>query len=131
MWASKNKEAVAGAAATFGGRQLLWEAVYNTSHDVLIIGRDGGRKITEDGEEETALHPGYLKPSMCVADLTSGLNPSKFLREAMTRKCGVVSPRRLLVEQVRETVKRLSGTEIAAEPLEETLTGWIGDGEEE
>ncbi len=130
MWASKNKEAVAGAAATFGGRQLLWEAVYNTSHDVLIIGRDGSRKITDDiGEEETTLHPGYLKPGMCVVDLLSGLIPSKFLQEAKIRRCGVVSPRRLMIEQVREAVRRLSDLEIAVEPLEETLTNWIGDEE--
>ena len=130
MWASKNKEAVAGAAATFGGRQMLWEAVYNTSHDVLVIGRDGSRKVSDDpSEEETTLHAGYLKPGMCVADLLCGLKPSKFLREAKARGCGIVSPGRLIIEQVRETVRRLGGGDISAETLQETLNNWIGDEE--
>ncbi len=123
MWASKNKDAVAGAAATFGGRQMIWEAVYNTSHDILIVGRDGDR------ETETTLHPGYLKPGMCVADLLSGQTPSKFLQDAKDRGCGVVSPRRLLVERAREAVRHLTGETVDAAPLEEALAEWVGDEE--
>lgn len=122
MWASKNKEAVAGAAATFGGRQLMWEAVYNTSHEAVIVGPDS----VPDGHD-ASLHPGYLKPSMCVADLTSGFTPSKFLEEAKIRKCGIVTPRQLLIEQARETVRQLTGETIDVAPLEAALNGWIGD----
>lgn len=129
LWASKDKTAVAQAAATFGGRQLMWEAIYNTSHDVLIVGRDGAPSAEDvlADDDAVSVHPGYLKPGMCVVDLLSGLTPSPFLQEAKRRRCGIVSPRRLMIEHVRETVLRLTEQVIAVEPLNEKLLEWLGD----
>ena len=64
-----------------------------------------------------------------MADLLSGSTPSTFLKDAKLRGCGVVSPRRLLIEQVRETVKRVGGGEVSVEDLQPTLTEWIGEEE--
>jgi 3-dehydroquinate dehydratase / shikimate dehydrogenase len=123
MWASRDRAAVQTASQSFGGRQVLWEAVYNTSHDVVVLGPDVAKK---DNASELPLHPGYLKPGMAVVDLTAGLRPSKFLREAESRGCAVVTPGRLLVEQVREHARRL-GAEVPAAGLMEKLAGWLPD----
>ena len=120
MWASRDRSRIQAASQAFGGRQVLWEAVYATSHDVLVIGRDGSDR---DG---LPFHPGFLKPGMIVVDLTAGLRPSPFQQEAVTRGCAVVSPGRLLVEQVREHARRF-GADVPAGPLVEKLAGWLPD----
>lgn len=125
IWASRNRAAVQTMSQTFGGRQVLWEAVYATGHDVLVIGHDGDADPLAEADE-LPFHPGYLKPSMTVVDLTAGLRPSRFLREAEARFCGVVSPQRLLIEQVREHVRKLAG-EVPPEVLAEKLAGWISE----
>jgi 3-dehydroquinate dehydratase / shikimate dehydrogenase len=121
VWASRDRSAVQAASQAFGGRQVLWEAVYATSHDVLVIGRDGAK--AED-ENELPFHPGYLKPGMTVVDLTAGDRPSRFQREARSRGCALVTPGRLLVEQVREHARRL-GADVPAAALAEKLAGWL------
>jgi 3-dehydroquinate dehydratase / shikimate dehydrogenase len=121
LWASRDRNAVQAASQAFGGRQVIWEALYATSHDVLVIGRDGTKA---DNSSDKPLHPGYLKSGMVVVDLTAGLHPSKFLQEAEARGCRIVTPGRLLVEQVREHVRRL-GAEVPAAVLMEKLTGWL------
>lgn len=121
LWASREKAAVQAASQAFGGRQVLWEAVYATSHDVLVIGHDAGAKQPDD---EMPFHPGYLKSSMVVVDLTAGLQPSRFQREAEARGCAVVTPGRLLVEEVRDHARRL-GAEVPAGMLEEELSNWL------
>lgn len=120
MWASRDRAAVQTASQSFGGRQVLWEAVYNTSHDVLVIGRDGAK----DEEDELPFHPGYLKPGMTVMDLTAGERPSPFQRAAEERGCAVVSPSRLLVEQVREHARR-HGADVPAAVLTDRLAEWL------
>lgn len=122
IWASKNREAVQAISHTFGGRQLLWEAIYSTSHDILVVGRDGAKSPLDD--DETPLHPGYLKPSMVVLDLTAEVRRTKFLQEAAARGCAVVSPSRFLIEQVREHVRKLGG-EVPEELLHEKLSAWL------
>ena len=57
-------------------------------------------------------------------DVTAGERPSRFLREAHARGCAVVSPGRLLGEQVREHARRL-GADVPAAVLAEKLAGWI------
>jgi 3-dehydroquinate dehydratase/shikimate dehydrogenase len=121
LWASRDREAVKSASQTFGGRQVLWEAVYATSHDVVVIGRDGAKPPSPD---DLPFHPGYLKPGMAVLDLTAGdLRPTRFQREAEVRGCAVVTPKRLLVEQVREHVRKLGG-EVPADLLTEKVAAW-------
>jgi 3-dehydroquinate dehydratase / shikimate dehydrogenase len=121
LWASRNREAVKTMSQTFGGRQVLWEALYATNHDVLVIGRDGDDPLEET--DEMPLHPGYLKSGMTIIDMTSGMQPSKFLRAAVDRGCGVVSPGRLLIEQVREHVKKVGG-DVPASVLAPKLASW-------
>jgi hypothetical protein len=101
----------------------MWEALYATSHDVLVIGRDG-----PEAEDRSGLpfHPGFLKPGMTVVDLTAGEEMSPFLREAADRRSAVVAPGRLLVEQVREHARR-HGADVSAETLTGMLATWLPD----
>jgi len=116
IWASKSRQAVQATSHAFGGRQVQWEGMYATSHDVLIVGHDG--------ESEGTIHPGYLKPGMAVMDLTAGVHPTPILQEATDRKCAVVLPGRVLIEQVRGHVRKLGG-DVPAKVLEEKLMAWM------
>lgn len=121
VWASRNRDAVKAASQAFGGRQILWDGVYVTSHDILVVGRDIDPKPTGD---EMPLHPSYLKPGMTVVDLTADVRPSKFLREATERGCAVVTPGRVLIEQVRAHVRK-TGAEVPAAALQERLSALL------
>ena len=123
IWASRDRSAVQAASQSFGGRQVMWEAMYATSHDVLVIGHDGSDSEERDG---LPFHPGFLKPGMTVVDLTAGLRPSQFLLEAADRGCAVVTPGRLMVEQVREHARRF-GADVPAPLLTDKLSGWLPD----
>jgi len=90
---------------------------------VLVVGRDGTK--TDEGNE-MPLHPGYLKPGMTVVDLTATGQPSRFQQEAQVRGCAVVSPGRILAEQVREHARRL-GADVPADVLYKRLAYWLPD----
>jgi 3-dehydroquinate dehydratase/shikimate dehydrogenase len=121
MWAGRDRSAVQAASQAFGGRQLLWEGLYATSHDILVLGPDN----TKPGElPDRPLHAGYLKPGMTVVDLTAGIGPTELLREARARGCAIVTPARLLIEQVRQHARRL-GADVPAAMLVGTLTAWL------
>jgi 3-dehydroquinate dehydratase / shikimate dehydrogenase len=126
IWASKKREVAQSTSQAFGGRQLLWDAIYVTSHDVLVLGYDGGKPAAGEKHDELPLHPGYLKPGMTVLDLTADVGPTRFLEEAETRLCAVVPPGRLLVEQVREHVRKLGG-EVPAPVLDARLAEWASE----
>jgi 3-dehydroquinate dehydratase/shikimate dehydrogenase len=123
LWASRDRSTVQETSHAFGGRQILWDGLYATSHDVLVIGRDGSN---QDDGDVLPLHPGYLKPGMTVVDLTAGGPLSRFQQEAQTRGCAVVAPTRVLAEQVREHVRRL-GADVPAEFLASRLAYWLPD----
>jgi shikimate 5-dehydrogenase len=61
---------------------------------------------------------------MVVVDLTANIRPSRFLREAESRACGIVSPQRLLIEQIREHVRKLGG-DVPVDVLTPKLAGWV------
>jgi len=124
IWASKKREVAQATSQAFGGRQLLWDAIYVTSHDVLVVGYDGGKPAAGEKHDDVPLHPGYLKPGMTVLDLTADVGPTRFMDEAETRLCAVVPTGRLLVEQVREHVRKLGG-EVPASVLEAKLAEWV------
>lgn len=133
VFASKNREQAQKLSQTFGGRQVAWEGIYNTSHDVLVVSKDHRQNDAEavDPEEDMPIHPGYLKPNITVLDLTTYPRRSKFMREAKLRGCSTVSPSRLLIEQVRDHVKRIGEKDIEASILQEKLAGWLDEVDEE
>jgi 3-dehydroquinate dehydratase / shikimate dehydrogenase len=128
IFASKDRNAATRLSQVFGGRQIGWEGIYATLHDVLVVSRDTEAPVDEtEGEEELPIHPGYLKSSITVMDLTAIPRFSPILREARLRGCSFVHPEKLLVEQAREHVKRICGQDVPAEVLREKLKEWLGD----
>lgn len=127
VFASKDRDEALRLSKAFGGRQIHWDGLYATIHDVLVVCRD---KDQDDSDDETPIHPGYLKSTMTVLDLTSVPRRSRFLDEAKLRGCGLVSPVTLLVEQVAEHVQRVGGQAIGRNVLREKLALWM-DGEDD
>jgi 3-dehydroquinate dehydratase/shikimate dehydrogenase len=101
-------------------RAVQFEALYSTLHDVLIFGGETG-----SGREQP-LHPGYLKPNMAVMDLSAPLYSSPLLREAEQRGCLVVHPFQVLLEQVAQQARVITGKDVPPEVLRQTLEQvWI------
>jgi len=127
VFASHDRTLAARTSQIFGGRQVPWEGIYSTVHDLLIVSRDPGQEI--DGDE-LPIHPGYLKQSMTVLDLNGCPRATPFLKEARLRGCSTVSPGSVLIEQVREHLRRMADIDVDAEFLHETLTQWVVEGED-
>ena len=114
IFAGKDRAAAQKFAQQFGGRAIAVEAVYQTLHDVLVVGRDGTLpdadvEIEDSEDEGMAIHPGYLRAGMIVADLTRYPRRSTFLDEAVKRACIAVEPARILAEQAAAQVARVVG----------------------
>ncbi|MCE9530794.1 MAG: type I 3-dehydroquinate dehydratase [Planctomycetes bacterium] len=129
IFASKDRAEAGRLAQAFGGRQVAWEGIYTTIHDVLIISRD---PTTSDEEtmESVPIHPGYLRPTMTVLDLSLLPRYTPFLLEAKQRGCSIVSPKSLLIEQARHHVKLMTDQDVDPEILREKLTTWLDEGED-
>src|SRR5262249_53898668 len=57
--ASKERGAAQRAAQTFGGRQIGWEGIYSTIHDVLVVSHDVSVAAEEAADsDELPVHPG-------------------------------------------------------------------------
>ncbi len=130
IFASKDRDLALRMSQTFGGRQVPWEGIYANIHDVLVVSRDYSPKTQDvETEDELPIHPGYLKASMTVLDLTTFPRRSRFLNEAKSRGSSTVSPARVLVEQARAHVKRIGEKELPAEFLREKLATWLDEEE--
>lgn len=126
IFASRDRNEAQRLGQAFGGRQIAWDGIYATLHDVLIL---CGEKRGEDDDEEVRLplHPGYLKSTMTVLDLTSIPRRSAILGEAKLRGCAIVPPTSLLIEQARAHVQRVGGQEIDRAVLREKLALWLDE----
>jgi 3-dehydroquinate dehydratase/shikimate dehydrogenase len=107
--ASFNKKAGPGIAQGLGCRFAPFEALYTTLHDVLVVCADE----KQDDPRKQGIHPGYLKPGMTVMDLTASIRPSDLLREAELHGCLTVPPRELLMSQLEQQVRMLTGKTVA------------------
>jgi 3-dehydroquinate dehydratase/shikimate dehydrogenase len=106
--ASHDRGAAHQLAQQLKCRLVQFEALYTTIHDVLIVC---------DEEKQGAIHPGYLKPSMAILDLTSPLEKSPLLREAEGRGCVVVTPQHLWLEQVSLQSRLLTSKDVPRQLL--------------
>jgi 3-dehydroquinate dehydratase/shikimate dehydrogenase len=110
-------------------RFVLFEALYSTIHEVLVV-CDQEKQHTATGGSN-AVHPGYLKAGMTVMDLTATLSPSPLLREARARRCAVVTPRKMLFDQLALQARLLTSKEVTRELVEQVLPGFLQEDEEE
>jgi 3-dehydroquinate dehydratase/shikimate dehydrogenase len=123
--ASHHRKAAQQLAKEVGCRQIPFEALYSTLHDVLIVCDH------EPQAGPAGIHPGYLKVGMTVLDLTAGLRRTPLLREARARGCTVIEPRHLFLEQMDVLVKMLSGGKTAPRPIFEKALPELFEEEQE
>jgi 3-dehydroquinate dehydratase/shikimate dehydrogenase len=119
--ASHRRKAAQQLAQEVGCRQIQFEALYSTLHDVLVVC---------DTEQEAGLagiHPGYLKDGMTIMDLTAGLRRTPLVREARSRGCTVVEPRALFLDQADVLVKTLTGKQVDRDVLTKALPDLFED----
>jgi 3-dehydroquinate dehydratase/shikimate dehydrogenase len=126
--AGRDREATQKLAGELGCRYVLFEALYSTLHDVLILDEE---PAGDGRSRDSGLRASYLKSGMSVMDLTASLESSPLLREAKKRGCGVVEPRQVLFEHVIRGFKLISGKEPPRERLQEVLAELCPDEDEE
>jgi 3-dehydroquinate dehydratase/shikimate dehydrogenase len=122
--AGHDRDAAHRLAHDLGCRHVLFEAIYTTLHDLLIVcDEEAGQ-----AQGRVRLHPGYLKPGMVVLDLMADLETTPLLREAQTRGCAVVTPRQVWFEQTARQARLLTGKDVPPEVLMNAVP-WLADEE--
>lgn len=120
IFAEKTKEAGQKLAQTFTGRHVLREAIYSTNHDLLLLTKDSQT-------EEFSIHPGYLKPTMVVFDLSQFPKMGTFHSEAESRDVPTINPLQVIVAIACVHLEKLLGESIpneVREKMNETLQNW-------
>jgi len=125
--ASHEREAAHHLAQELKCRFVQFEAMYTTLHDALIV-CDEEKQSGKSRGGETGIHPGYLKPSMTVLDLTAPLHRSPLLREAELRGCAVVTPQQLWLEQVSLQAHLLTSKDVPRQILADAAP-WLREEE--
>jgi 3-dehydroquinate dehydratase/shikimate dehydrogenase len=127
IFASRDRDAAHRLAHELKARFVQFEALYSTNHDVLIV-CDEEKQPSKSPGGETGIHPGYLKSSMTVLELTDSLRKSPLLREAESRGCAVVSPQNLWLEQVSLQAHLLTGKDLPR-PILAAAASWLTEEE--
>jgi 3-dehydroquinate dehydratase/shikimate dehydrogenase len=127
--AGRDRDAAHAIAQKQECRFVPFEALYSTVHDTLIVCSE--EKIHAKGKQhEEGIHPGYLKPTFTVMDLTSLGTPSRFIQEAVERGCSLVKPRQILVDMVLLQLKLIlgekTGKDVPREVVERGVENAIG-----
>lgn len=120
--AGRDKDASRDIARELECRFIPLEAIYTTLHEILVVCDD----VDDPADRPKAgIHPGHLKPSMAVMDLTNMPLRTDFLREAEARGCLTVSPRDVLVGQLALQVRLVADKEADPKALEEAVAAHV------
>ena len=126
--ASHHRDTVMQIAQELQCRHIQFEALYTTTHDVLVVCDD--ERTEGDAKKQTGksgIHAGYLRPGMTVMDLTAAAGLTALLREAETRGCNTIDPKQALVHQLTAQAQLLTGKETPIDVLEQTLRTLVGE----
>src|SRR5262249_49214109 len=94
-------------------RAIQFEALYSTSHDVLVVCDEEKEAV----RGATGIHSGYLKPGMTVLDLTATLRRTPLLKGAADHGCLIADPRDLLLDQLQLYARKIAGKETPRDVL--------------
>jgi 3-dehydroquinate dehydratase/shikimate dehydrogenase len=127
--ASHDRKAVQKLAEKFACRFVQFEGIYGTMHDVLVVcGESDERPPTQTARVPRAgVHPGYLKPTMAVMDLTTLPRDSALVRDAQSRGCPVVPAKEIMLGHIELIVRSVAGQSIARQALEEIWSSTLGE----
>jgi 3-dehydroquinate dehydratase/shikimate dehydrogenase len=123
IFASHDRATAHRLAQEMNCRFVQFEALYTTLHDVLLV-CDEEKESSKSSE--TTIHPGYLKPSMTVLDLTSPLSKSPLLREAEARGCAAIAPHQLWLDQVALQAHLLTSKDVPRQILADAAS-WLSE----
>jgi glutamyl-tRNA reductase len=128
--ASRSRDAAHSLAQSLECRQIQYEAIYSTMHDVVVVCDHEPELIKgKKTGTEAGVHAGYLRPGMTVMDVTPPPYGPAFREEARIRGCHVVSLRQLLLEQFKLQLRLLTSKDVPPELLEAALARHM-EGEE-
>jgi 3-dehydroquinate dehydratase/shikimate dehydrogenase len=116
---SHDRKAGNDAAKALACRFILFEALYSTMHEVLVVCDE--EKDQHPGRPGSGLHAGYLKAGMTVLDMTAPLRDSPLTQEAVVRGCLVVHALDLFLEQLLAHAGKLTSKEVPLSVLREGL----------
>ncbi len=125
---SHQRKAGQQMAQELGCRFVQFEALYSTSHDVLIICDE--EKDEGMGRGAAGVHPGYLKSGMTVMDLTAGLRRTPLLQGAADRNCFVVEPKDLALDLIELQARKITGKDVPRELVEKAVPAFLVEEEE-
>jgi 3-dehydroquinate dehydratase/shikimate dehydrogenase len=113
-------------AQMFECRHILFEAIYSTMHEALVVCNiEPTKKTSRSGE--AGVHSGYLKPSMAVMDLSALPRSSPLIRDARLCGCATVHPRELMLTHLSMQFKLIAGQDAPRAALEQALTRAVPD----
>jgi 3-dehydroquinate dehydratase/shikimate dehydrogenase len=127
--AGRDRDAAHALAHEHECRFVQFEALYSTTHEILIVCSEEKTRPKSGFGEEAGIHPGYLKPSYTVMDLTHVARKSKLLLEAQSRGCPVVTPRQILLDMLLLQLKLISGKDAPREVLADAVNLALGEEE--
>jgi 3-dehydroquinate dehydratase/shikimate dehydrogenase len=120
MIASHEKEAALDMAKKYDCRYVPFDSLYSTSHDVLIVCAEERLPFKkESADQPGGIHPGYLRPSITVMDLTTVAQLPAFAKAAVVHGCPVILPESVRLEQMALQVETLGGQEAPREVMTE------------
>jgi 3-dehydroquinate dehydratase/shikimate dehydrogenase len=126
--ASHHRKAVQAMAEQLSCRFVPFEGLYSTMHDVLVVcGEDSEGELLAAKTGQTGVHPGYLKQSMTVMDLTALPHDSSLLLDARSRGCTVVPAKEIVLGHVEIIVRSLGGQSVSRQVLEEIWASKLGE----
>jgi shikimate 5-dehydrogenase len=121
--ASQQREAAHQLAQSWECQSVPVEALSTTLHDVLIVcedERETNPATADSGKIDIDI--GCLRPDMTVMDLTTATRLSPLLRSARARGSTIVTPRRVLHEQLMLQIRLLTGRDVPRDLVEEKLS---------
>lgn len=116
---SHDRKAGQQTAQQLDCRSIQFEALYTTSHDVLIVCDE--EKDEGLGRGAAGVHPGYLKPGMVVMDLTTALRRTELLQGAADRGCLIVDPQDTLLDQIEVQARKISNKQTPRDVLSSAI----------
>lgn len=118
--ASHHRKAAQELAKKLDCRQIQFEALYSTLHDILIMCDEEKDK----NKDAKGMNLSFLKGSTAIMDLTAEIKDTALLKEARARGCQVVHPRDVLLQQLQLQTNLITGKQVELEVFSGGFPEW-------
>lgn len=124
--AARDRDLAQKLAGQFKCRFVPFEAIYSTTHDVLVVCSEETLPGKGKSAADSGLHPGILRPGSLVLDWVHSPRESSLIEEARARGCHVVSARAILLALANQALQMLTGKSADQTILEQALNRAVG-----